>query len=185
MRALTALVIWIERVNETIGRAVAWLLLAMMGVQFALVVLRYVFGTGWLYASEAVVYMHAAVFLLASAYTLAVDAHVRVDVIYRGLSAKARAGVDLLGTVVFLLPFCWLLWQQGYPYVARSWAVLEGSRETSGLPFVYLLKTLILVFAATVALQGVAWLIRAGLVVLDKPLPPRPEAVAEADSGQL
>lgn len=160
MRAVEAICRPLEAISRITGRAVAWLVLFMMLVQFALVLLRYVFGTGSLFMQEAIVYAHGLLFTLAAAWTLLDDRHVRVDIFYGRASPRVRAAIDLFGVLAFLLPVCWLVWYVGYPYVARSWAVLEGSRETSGIPAVFLFKTAILVFAATVALQGLALALR-------------------------
>jgi TRAP-type mannitol/chloroaromatic compound transport system permease small subunit len=112
-----------------------------------------------------VIYAHAGLFMLAAAWTLQVDGHVRVDIFYAQARPHIRALIDLIGAVVFLLPFATVLGLLSVPYVERSWAILERSREASGLPFVYLLKTLIPVFALLMGLQGVAQAIRASLVL--------------------
>ncbi len=165
MTALLALCRTIETVNSVIGRGVAWLALFMMLVQFALVLLRYVFGTGSLFMQESVVYAHGILFMMAAAWTLAEDRHVRVDIFYGRATPRRRAAIDLFGALFFVLPMCALVAWVGYPYVARSWAVLEGSRETSGIPAVFLLKTVILLFAATVALQGIAMAMRSAAIL--------------------
>jgi TRAP-type mannitol/chloroaromatic compound transport system permease small subunit len=152
---------WIDALNEALGRAVAWLVLIMALVQFATVLTRYVYGVGSIWLQESVIYLHATLFLLAMGYALRHDAHVRVDVWYRGASARAKAIVDLVGAVVFLLPFTALVFTEALPYVMRSWRILEGSRETGGIAAVYLLKSLILVFAVTLGLQGVSLALRA------------------------
>lgn len=151
----------IDRLSIAIGKAVAWCVLAMVLVQFAVVLLRYVFGLGSIWMQESVLYLHGATFMLAAAYVLAVDAHVRVDIFHREAGPRARALVDLLGALLFLLPMCVVILVVSSPYVARAWSVLEGSRETSGIQGVYLLKTLILVFTVLMALQGVALVLRA------------------------
>ena len=146
----------IDRLNSAIGRAVAWCALAIVVVQVVVVLMRYALGLGSLWLSEAIIYAHAAMFLLAAAWTLQVGGHVRVDIFYAASSPRTRALVDLLGALVFLLPFAGALGWQALPYVARSWAILERSREASGLPLVYLLKTLIPLFALLLGLQGIA-----------------------------
>ncbi len=151
----------IDSVNIAIGRAVCWLALAMVLLQFAIVVLRYVFGVGSLAMHETVVYMHGVLFMMAGAYTLAEDGHVRVDIFYRDAAPRKKAMINLFGVAVFLAPICILILYLSYPYVARSWSVLEGSRETSGLPGVFLFKTVILVFAGLLLLQGVSIVVRA------------------------
>jgi TRAP-type mannitol/chloroaromatic compound transport system permease small subunit len=128
------------------------------------VVLRYAFGIGSIWLSESVIYAHAALFMLAAAWTLQANGHVRVDVFYADASPRAKALVDLLGALLLLLPFMAVILWFALPYVARSWSILERSREASGLPLVYLLKTLIPLFALLMALAGIAQAIRAALV---------------------
>ncbi len=151
----------IDRFSTSVGRAAAWLALAIVAVQFSVVVLRYAFGTGSIWLTESVLYSHAALFLLTAAWTLREQGHVRVDIFYASAPPRRKALVDLLGALFLLIPFALALGLLSLPYVARSWSVLERSRETSGLPLVFLLKTLIPAFALMLALQGVAQAIRA------------------------
>jgi len=155
----------IDRVTAAVGRAAIWCCLYIVVVEFAIVVMRYAFGVGSIKLLESVLYAHAALFMLAAAWTLQAGGHVRVDIFYAQASARKRAAIDLAGALVFLFPFVIALVVLSVPYVARSWDILERSRETSGLPFVYLLKTLIPIFALLVGLQGVAQAIRAALVL--------------------
>lgn len=165
----------IDGLNERIGRAVSWLTLAMVLLQFAIVLFRYVFGVGWIAAQEAVVYMHAAVFLGVAGYALRHDGHVRVDIFYGGAGPRARAKVDLFGSLVLLLPMCIAIFALAWPYVGRAWAVLEGSPEgQNGIPAVFILKSFILVFAVLVGLQGLALLLRS-LAILTGRIEPEPE----------
>jgi len=164
-RRLAAFAAAIDRLTAAVGSAVTWCLLAMLLVQVTVVLMRYVLGVGSIWLQESVVYAHASLFMLAAAWTLAVDAHVRVDIFYADAAPRAKALVDLLGALLLLLPFALALVYLSFPYVARSWAILEGSRETSGLPAVFLLKTLILLFAALLAVQGFAQALRAALVL--------------------
>lgn len=151
----------VDRVTTAIGRAVAWLVLGVVLLQFALVVARYLFGAGSIWLTEAVIYGHAMVLMLAAAWTLKLGGHVRVDIFYADASSRTQARVDLLGALLLLLPFALTLLWLSTPYVARSWAVFERSQEASGLPLVYALKTLIPAFAVMMAMQGVAQAIRA------------------------
>ena len=151
----------IDAINAAIGRGVAWLCLLVVVVQFTVVVMRYVFGVGSIWLTETIIYGHAALFMLAAAWTLRDGGHVRVDIFYAGAGPRRRALIDLCGALLLLLPFMLALLWFALPYVSRSWAILEGSRETSGLPWVYLLKTLIPAFAVLMALQGIAQAIRA------------------------
>ncbi len=158
---LLRLATWIDRLNGAVGRALAWAVLFVVVVQFLVVVLRYVFGIGSIWLTESVVYGHAALLMLAAAWTLREGGHVRVDIFYAGASPRTRAWIDLGGAILLLLPFMLLVLWFAWPYSARSWAIFERSRETSGIPAVFLLKTLIPLFAAMMALQGVAQAIRA------------------------
>jgi TRAP-type mannitol/chloroaromatic compound transport system permease small subunit len=151
----------IDRLNAAIGRAAAWAALFIVLVQFAVVVLRYVFGQGSIWLTEGIVYGQGALIMLAAAWTLREGGHVRVDVFYERASERTRAWVNLAGALLLLLPFMLVLLWFAVPYVSRSWAILERSRETSGIPAVFLLKTLIPLFAAMMALQGISQAIRA------------------------
>jgi TRAP-type mannitol/chloroaromatic compound transport system permease small subunit len=155
----------IDRISSAIGRAAAWLILVVVVAQFAVVLLRYGFGMGSIRLQESVVYAHALAFMLAAAWTLKAGAHVRVDVFYRGASERTRAMVDLLGTLILLLPMAGLILWMSVPYVVRSWSILERSQETSGLPFVFVLKTAIPLFALLMILQGIAESARAAAVL--------------------
>jgi TRAP-type mannitol/chloroaromatic compound transport system permease small subunit len=151
----------IDRLNTGIGRAAAWAALFMVLLQFLVVVLRYVFGQGSIWLTEAIVYGHGTLIMLAAAWTLLAGGHVRVDVLYADASPRTKAWIDLAGSLLLLLPFMLVLAWFALPYVGRSWAILERSRETSGIPAVFLLKTLIPLFALLMALQGVSQAIRA------------------------
>jgi TRAP-type mannitol/chloroaromatic compound transport system permease small subunit len=155
----------IDRLNATLGRAAAWACLFVVIVQFAVVMLRYGLGIGSIWLTESILYAHAALFMLAAAWTLRAGGHVRVDVFYADASARRKALVDLCGALFLLLPFMLVLAWLSLPYVARSWQILERSRETSGLPGVFLVKTLIPLFALTMALQGISQAIRAADVL--------------------
>jgi TRAP-type mannitol/chloroaromatic compound transport system permease small subunit len=155
----------IDCLSRAVGRAAAWLCLAVALLQFALVVARYIFSLGSIWLTETVLYAHAALFLLAAAWTLQLGGHVRVDVFYAEAKPRTRAWIDLIGALFLLLPFMAVLLWLSWPYAARSWAVLERSQEASGLPLVFVLKTFIPMFAALMALQGVAQAMRAVVVL--------------------
>ena len=156
----------LERVVEWSGHCVAWLTVVMVLVTFLVVVLRYFFSIGYIWLQEVSVYLHALVFLLGAAYTLSRDEHVRVDVFYRRFAERTRRRIDMLGTVVFLLPTLAVIGWTTFDYVLRAWVDREASRQTGGLPypFVPLLKTAILVAVILLAIQALAWLLRRGRV---------------------
>jgi TRAP-type mannitol/chloroaromatic compound transport system permease small subunit len=165
---LAAIAAGIDRLIAAIGRVVMWLALLVVLLQFAVVVLRYALGTGSIWLSESVIYGHAALFMLAAAWTLQENGHVRVDVFYSDAAPRTKALVDLLGALLLLLPFVAVIAWFAVPYVARSWTIFERSREVGGLPFVYLLKALIPLFALLLGLQGIAQAIRAALVLMNE-----------------
>ncbi|MEM9302314.1 MAG: TRAP transporter small permease subunit [Pseudomonadota bacterium] len=141
--------------NEWIGRAVAWLTLAMVLVTLTIVVARYGFSIGSIAVQESVTYLHGIVFMLGAAYALRHDQHVRVDIFYREFTKRRKAWVDFLGVLFLLLPTCAYILLVSTDYVAAAWQVREGSREAGGLPLVYLLKTLIPITALLVAFEGI------------------------------
>ena len=151
-----------DRINASIGAVAQWLTLLMVLVQFLVVILRYVFGIGSIQLQESVIYMHAFLFLCSAAASWQDDAHVRVDIFYAGMTKDKQKLVDYLGAIFFVIPLCVLIIYVSFNYVSMSWAVREGSRETSGIQAVFLLKTLILVFAVQVALQAIALILRRG-----------------------
>ena len=152
---------WIDRltrhldvVSDVTGKGVAWLTLLMMAFTCGVVALRYGFNVGSIVLQESVMYLHGCVFMLGIPYALKVGAHVRVDIFYARMSPRGRNLVDLVGSLLFLLPFgAFLIWVS-LDYVATSWRIREGSPEVGGVPFVYLLKTLIPVMSFALLLQG-------------------------------
>ena len=164
MKPLKRLANAIDAANDWLGRGLSWLALAMVLVTFAVVVMRYVFGLGSTIAQESIVYMHATVFMACSGYALVHNGHVRCDIFYSVASPRAKAIIDIVGTLVFLIPTCILIGWMAWPYVRASWAVLEISQEGRlGIPAVFLLKTLILVFAVVLALQAVSLVLQSAL----------------------
>lgn len=137
-----------------VGRSVSWLLLLVVLLTFGIVVLRYGMNLGWIWLQEVVVYLHSAVFLLAAAWAFQADEHVRVDIFYRGKSPGHQAWVNLLGTLLLVVPFSVYLIGVGWEYVSASWTVLEGSREAGGLDFVFILKSLMLGLPVLLLLQS-------------------------------
>jgi TRAP-type mannitol/chloroaromatic compound transport system permease small subunit len=139
----------------------------MVLVTCVVVVLRYVFDTGFIWLQESVTWMHAVVFMMGAAYTLQRDEHVRVDVFYRELDARRKAIIDIAGVVIFLLPLCVFLGWVAWDFVAASWKIREASRESGGLPYpmVPLLKSVLVLMPVTLGLQGIALLLRSAAVL--------------------
>lgn len=157
---MTRLAERLDRVNRLTGHAVRWLALLMVLVQFAIVLLRYVFGVSFIWLNESVLYMHAAFFMLGAGYTLLVDEHVRVDIFYARAGPRGRALIDVLGHLVLLMPAMIVLLVWSWPSVRNAWAVLEGPVSVGGIPASFLLKSLIPAFCVLLLVQGLARLLR-------------------------
>ncbi len=153
---LDTLIQRLDNFNRSLGRGIAWLTLITVLLTFVIVVLRYGFDWGSIAMQESVIYLHALVFMAGAAYTLERDEHVRVDIFYSHMGPKHKAWVNLLGSLLFLLPFCLFTLWVSLPYVANSWKLLEGSREAGGLPLVFLLKSYIPIMAILLLLQGIS-----------------------------
>lgn len=154
---------WAERldaVNRWCGLTVRWLALAMVLLQFAIVVMRYLFGLSFVFLGEGVLYMHAALFMLGAGYTLLVDEHVRVDIFYSRRDEKGRARVNAAGAALLLIPSLVLTLWVSWPYVRNSVSILEGAISVGGIPASFLLKGLIPAFCLLLLIQGIACLLR-------------------------
>ena len=150
----------IDQINDIIGKVASWLVVSMVFVTFGIVVMRYVFNIGSIQAQESVIYMHATLFLLAAATTLKQDAHVRVDIFYGKMTIKKQAIVNFLGNLFLLIPVCAFILWSSWEYVTDAWEIKETSREAGGLPGVYLVKTLIIIFSSMLILQGIAEMVK-------------------------
>ena len=168
---------WFDRMVAWLGRGVAWLCLVMVLMTAVVVILRYFFDSGWIWMQESVVWMHGLVFMLAAAYTMSLDEHVRVDIFYRRLPPRKRLWIDTAGVVLLLLPTCGWIVVAAWDYVFASWSVHEASAEAGGLPGLFLLKSVILVTPLLLAFEGIALIILGWLRVGETaPRPSGPEA---------
>lgn len=155
----------LDRITATIGKLFAWLVLVMVAVMFANVVLRYGFGVVYPKAYQAVNWSFGIVLTICAGYALLNDDHVRVDVFYSRASKRAKALIDLLGSILLLAPFLYVLWDRTFPYVKRSWISREGPQDISGIPAVYLLKSFLLVFVVVLAIQGLALVLKSLITI--------------------
>ncbi|MGI9282275.1 MAG: TRAP transporter small permease subunit [Endozoicomonas sp.] len=161
----------IDRFTEKLGRLLSGFNLLLVVSVCLVVLLRYWFNSGSIALQELAMYFHTLIFLGASSYTLKQGGHVRVDVLYNRMSVRQRAWVNCLGTLFLLFPVCFFIGVMSFDYVSRSWAIMETSSDPGGLPLVYVLKSLILVFVATMLLQGVAEFLRSVLILAGKESP--------------
>ena len=154
---LVAFIRWQNRFQQWLGESISWLMLALALTTTLVVILRYGFNTGSIALQESLIYLHATAFMLGGAYTWLRDAHVRVDIFHARFSPTTQAWINLLGIVLLVIPmFSFILWAS-WDYVAESWAIHERSTEDSGLPYVWLLKTLILILPGLMLLQALSW----------------------------
>lgn len=170
MQGLIRIGALIDRLNAAIGRGVSWLALAMVLIGAYNALARYLGRyIGAELSSNAYIeaqwYLFSALFLLGAADTLRADAHVRVDVLYGRCGPRTRAAIDLLGTLLLLLPFCVMATLWSLPAVESSWEIMELSPDPGGLPR-YPLKTLIPISFGLLGLQGVSLAISRALLLL-------------------
>ena len=171
----------IDRITSTIGGAARWFALGLVLVTALVVVQRYVFGFASTKLQESVFYLHALLFLLSSASALLHGGHVRVDVFYAKADARGKAWTDLVGTYLALMPMCALILWSSTGYMNSTWRILERSRESDGLPLVFMLKTAIPLFAILMILQGLSMAARAAMTLAGRRAPATPEGLgAEA-----
>jgi TRAP-type mannitol/chloroaromatic compound transport system permease small subunit len=158
---LSAISSLIDRISISTGRATAWLTLAMVVVTFLIVIMRYIFDSGFIWLQESLVWMHAVVFMLGAAYTLQMEEHVRVDIFYRDMSERRRAWVNFLGIIFFVWPLCVFFIVTALSYAGASWSLHEVSLNAGGLPYpaIPLLKTVLIIMPVAVALQGLSLLL--------------------------
>jgi len=156
----TRLADMIDALNRGVGGVLRWAALLMVLVQVAIVAGRYVFGVNSIAAQESVLYLHAALFMLAAGHTLLIDGHVRVDILHARARPETRRLIDIIGHTVLLMPSMAALLWWSWPSVANSWAILEGPMSVGGIEAVFLLKSLIPAFCGLVMLQSLAILIR-------------------------
>ena len=151
----------IEHSLTRLGAVLAWLMIGLAVLATSVLVLRYGFGVGSVALQDSVLYLNATLIMLGISVTLTANAHVRVDVWSSRWTDKTRALADVLGTVFLLLPMIVAIGWFGWDYVARSWAMHEGSGDAGGLAGVYWIKSLILVGDALLLLAAIAFGVRA------------------------
>lgn len=164
--SLKTLVHSIDRFMDWSGRVLAWCSVAMALITAVVVLLRYGFSTGAIVLQESITYLHGCLFMLGVGYALYRGEHVRVDIFYREYSERTRAWVNALGGIVFLLPLCAVIVAVSWSYVGDAWAVRESSPEPGGIPFLYLLKTLLPLMAINLAVACIADIGRNALLLV-------------------
>jgi TRAP-type mannitol/chloroaromatic compound transport system permease small subunit len=156
MKGIKALSLWIDNLNEWVGRGVAWVTLGLVLVVFIDVVMRYLFNTSFVFTQELEWHLFGFIFLIGAGYTLLHDGHVRVDIIYQRLSYKGRAWVNLLGVLLFLIPGCIMLITTSWKFTINSYSILEGSPDPGGIPFRFIIKGCMPLGFVLLLMQGIS-----------------------------
>ncbi|HEU0290510.1 MAG TPA: TRAP transporter small permease subunit, partial [Burkholderiales bacterium] len=171
----------IDEFSTWVGKIASWLIIGLMVVVCVEVFKRYMLNapTAWIFDAENMLY--GSFFMLAGAYTLAQNAHVRGDFLYSSMRPRMQAWLDLVLYLVFFVPGIAALIYAGYHYAADSWHILEHSTVTADGPPVYYFKTVIPIAGAMVMLQGIAEIIRCVVCIKTGEWPSRLKDVAETD----
>ena len=173
---ITSVIQKINLLNEVVGRVTSWLILSLVLTTFSVAIFRYGFNLGWVWLQELYVWMHGAIIMLGAAYTLLHDGHVRIDIFYRSAGPRAKAWVNLLGSLFFLLPTIATVGWFILPYVMLSWQRLEASREAGGMHGLFIWKTTMLLFCVLVFFQGVALVLNSLMTLCYKNSPSKYDA---------
>lgn len=158
----------LEGFNERVGRIISWGAVLMVCVISLDVICRYLFQFTFIWIVELEIYLFGFMFLLGSAYTFKHGKHVRVDVFYSKLSEKGKAIIDLVGGVLFLIPWCYIVITTSWKYAYSSFLVGEGSPQPGGLPFLYILKFSIVLGFLFLILQGLANILKSIDTIFNK-----------------
>lgn len=151
----------LEGIVDFIGRAFSWIWVPLMLLVVGNVVMRYAIGTNYIALEEFQWHLYAAGFMIGLSYCFLHDGHVRVDVLAEHMQPRTRAVIEILGLVIFFLPFCYLIISYAIPFVERSYRINEISAAPGGLPMRWVIKSFIISAFVLLTMAGVARLIRA------------------------
>jgi TRAP-type mannitol/chloroaromatic compound transport system permease small subunit len=179
------LLLFVDKISTWVGQAFSWIIVALTLHVSWEVFSRYVLDNPRAWAFDVMIMFYGTLFMMAGAYTLAKNGHVRGDVIYGFFSPRAQAAVDLTLYIVFFIPGVMALVWAGYTYAAESWAINEHSNITAEGPPVYPFKTVIPLAGAFVLMQGIVEIIRCIICLKQGDWPPRAEDVVEVDVDKL
>jgi TRAP-type mannitol/chloroaromatic compound transport system permease small subunit len=179
------LFLWVDAVSTKLGHLFSWLILALTVLITFEVFSRYVLDKPHSWTFDIMIMMYGSMFMMAGAYTLSKNGHVRGDVLYGFFPPRLQAGLDLLLYVVFFFPGVIALAYAGYFYAGESWAIKEISNITSDGPPVYPFKTIIPIAGAMLLVQGVVELLRCIVCLQTGAWPKRGDDVEEVDVDKL
>ncbi|HEU4353576.1 MAG TPA: TRAP transporter small permease subunit [Burkholderiales bacterium] len=177
--------LFVDKISTFVGHAFSFLIVALALHVTWEVFRRYVLDSPRAWAFDAMIMMYGTLFMMAGAYTLAKNGHVRGDILYGFFKPRTQATIDLVLYVVFFLPGVIALTYAGYFYAAESWAIRETSNITSEGPPYYPFKTVIPVAGAFVLVQGIVEIIRCVICLKQGAWPSREEDVEEVDVEKL
>jgi TRAP-type mannitol/chloroaromatic compound transport system permease small subunit len=179
------LLLFVDKVSTWVGHSFSWLIVGLTALISWEVFSRYALDNPHAWAFDVMIQMYGTLFMMAGAYTLAKNGHVRGDVVYGFFTPRAQASLDLSLYIVFFIPGVVALVWAGYTYAAESWAIKEGSNITSGGPAYYPFKTVIPLAGAFVLVQGIVEIIRCVICIRQGEWPSREEDVQEVDVDKL
>ncbi len=179
---MNAFIDFADSLSAWVGKAFGWCIMVLTFATCYEVFVRYLLNSPTAWAFDMSVQMYGALFMMAGAYTLSRNGHVRGDVIHRLLPVKAQAGIDLVLYFLFLMPGVFALIWYGYDFAADSWRYKEVSWSSPARVQIYFFKTLIPVAGCLVLLQGVAEIFRCIQCLRTGEWPPRPEDVEETET---
>ena len=179
------LLLFIDKLSTWVGHAFSWLIVGLTLLISWEVLSRYAFDNPHAWAFDAMIMLYGTLFMMAGAYTLAKNGHVRGDVLYGFFTPRVQAGLDLTLYIAFFIPGVVALAWAGYTYAAESWAIRESSNITAGGPPYYPFKTVIPVAGAFLLLQGIVEIIRCIICLKQGHWPSREEDVEEVDVDKL
>jgi TRAP-type mannitol/chloroaromatic compound transport system permease small subunit len=175
----------IDRISTAVGKAFAWLIVALTVLITWEVLSRKLFSSSHPWTFDAQIMMYGAMFMMAGAYTLAKNGHVRGDVLYGFFPPRVQAGIDLVLYLFFFLPGTVAMVYAGYFFAVDSWAIREHSTITVDGPPLYPFKACIPLAGALILLQGIAEIVRCVICLRDGAWPSREEDVKEVDVEEL
>jgi TRAP-type mannitol/chloroaromatic compound transport system permease small subunit len=177
--------LFVDKISTWVGQAFSWLIVALTLHISWEVYSRYVLDHPRAWAFDAMIMMYGTLFMMAGAYTLAKNGHVRGDVIYGFFTPRAQAILDLTLYILFFIPGIVALTYAGYFYASESWAINEHSNITAEGPPVYPFKTVIPLAGAFVLVQGIVEIIRCVICIKQGEWPSREPDVQEVDVEKL
>jgi TRAP-type mannitol/chloroaromatic compound transport system permease small subunit len=177
--------LFVDKVSTFVGHAFSFLIVALTLHVAWEVFLRYALDAPRAWAFDVMIQMYGTLFMMAGAYTLSRNGHVRGDILYGFFRPRTQATIDLALYIVFFLPGVIALTYAGYFYAAESWAIREGSNITAEGPPYYPFKTVIPVAGAFVLMQGIVEMIRCVLCLRNGDWPSREADVEEVDVEKL